>query len=97
MRNALLILAALRLVPLASVHAADGPLAFDDPRPQRYEFVARARQRDPRARPHPELEFVFEKGGQPADTEHAAVGTRVPPQGKLVIWLWGTMRRCSNA
>lgn len=79
----------LLLTPWVALHAADQSLVFHDPQPQRYEFVARASQVDPRARPHPELEFVFEKGGQPADAEHAAVDTRVSPQGKLMIWLMG--------
>ncbi len=69
--------------------AADAPPAFNDPKPQRYELTARASQIDPRARPHPEIEFVFEKAGKPADTERASVDTRVAPQGKLVIWLMG--------
>ena len=69
--------------------AADAPLTFSDPKPQRYELTARASQIDPRARPHPEIEFIFEKGGKPADTENASVDTRVKPQGKLVIWLMG--------
>ena len=69
--------------------AADPPLAFDDPKPQRYELTARASQIDSRARPHPEIDFVFEKNGKPADLEHASVDTRVRPQGKLVIWLMG--------
>jgi hypothetical protein len=69
--------------------AADTPLAFDDPKPQRYDLTARASQIDPRARPHPEIEFVFEKAGKPADTERASLDTRVKPLGKLVIWLMG--------
>jgi hypothetical protein len=69
--------------------AADGPLVFNDPMPKRYELTARASQLDPRAKPHPEIEFVFEKDGKPADTENASVDTRVKPQGKLVIWLMG--------
>ena len=50
---------------------------------------ARASQIDPRARPHPEIDFVFEKNGKPQDVEHAMVDTRVAPLGKLVIWLMG--------
>ena len=69
--------------------AADAPLMFNDPKPQRYELTARASQIDPRAQPHPEIDFVFEKGGKPADIENASVDTRVKPQGKLVIWLMG--------
>ncbi|MBI5396443.1 MAG: hypothetical protein HZA91_14205 [Verrucomicrobia bacterium] len=73
----------------AMLHAADAPPAFNDPKPQRYELTARASQIDPRAKPHPEIDFVFEKAGKPADIENASVDTRVKPQGKLVIWLMG--------
>lgn len=69
--------------------AADAPLPFNDPSPHRYELTARASQIDPRARPHPEIDFVFEKNGKPQDVEHASVDTRVTPRGKLVIWLMG--------
>jgi hypothetical protein len=69
--------------------AADVPLTFNDPQPQRYDLTARASQIDPRARAHPEIDFVFEKGGKPADTQRASVDTRVKPQGRLVIWLMG--------
>ncbi len=84
-----LALNALFLSPLAALDAADVPLMFNDPRPQRYELTARASQIDPRAQPHPEIDFVFEKAGKPADIENASVDTRVKPQGKLVIWLMG--------
>jgi hypothetical protein len=81
----------LLMLPLlvAVLHAADMPLAFNDRKPQRYELTARASQIDPRARPHPEIDFLLEKGGKPADIENATVDTRVKPQGKLVIWLMG--------
>ncbi|GDY21231.1 alpha/beta hydrolase [Verrucomicrobiota bacterium] len=72
-----------------TVVAAETPLTFVDPKPQRYELTARASQIDPRARAHPEIDFVFEKAGKPADVENAAVDTRAKPQGKLVIWLMG--------
>jgi hypothetical protein len=58
-----------------------------DPRPQRYHLQARASELDPRAKPHPEIDFVFEKDGKPADIEHASVDTRVKPRGRLVVWL----------
>ena len=58
-----------------------------DPRPQRYHLQARASELDPRAKPHPEIDFVFEKDGKPADVEHASVDTRVKPRGRLVVWL----------
>ena len=69
--------------------AAETPPAFTDPKPQRYELTARASQIDPRAKAHPEIDFVFEKAGKPADVEHATVDTRAKPQGRLVIWLMG--------
>ena len=75
------------LAPVA--YAAEVPLTFNDPKPQRYELTARASVLDSRAKPHPELDFVFEKGGKPADIENASVDTRMKPQGKLVIWLMG--------
>jgi hypothetical protein len=65
------------------------PVRYSDPAPKRYELSARASVIDPRTRPHPEIGFVFEKGGKPADVEHAAVDTRVPSRGRLVIWLMG--------
>ena len=73
----------------ASVLAADAPLTFSDTAPQRYQFTARASEIDSRAKSHPEMDFVFEKDGKPADIQHASVDTRVKPQGKLVIWLMG--------
>ncbi len=81
-----------RLAPLLLLtllaHAQES-LTFSDPQPQRYQLKARASQIDPRAQAHPEIEFVFEKKGKPADEENASVDTRVAPQGKLVIWLMG--------
>lgn len=81
--------AAVALAPTAALDAADATLHFNDPQPQRYELSVRASEIDRRAQPHPELDFVFEKGGKPADTENASVDTRAKPQGKLVIWLMG--------
>ena len=88
-RTLLLFLAALLPAPPGAVRAAGTPLAFDDPAPRRYEFSARASAIDPRVRPHPEIDFVLDRGGKPADVENASVDTRVPPQGRLVIWLMG--------
>lgn len=73
----------------ARLFAAEPPLTFHDASPQRYDLTARANQIDPRAKEHPEIDFVFMRQGRPADTERAAVDTRVQPQGKLVIWLMG--------
>ncbi|MBL9081731.1 MAG: hypothetical protein JNK76_08000, partial [Planctomycetales bacterium] len=60
-----------------------------EPQPQRYELTARAGEIDSRAKPHPEIDFVFEQKGKPTDVQHAMVDTRAVPQGKLVIWLMG--------
>jgi len=79
----------LLLPGLLPLHAAESPATFADPNPRRYTLTARASELDPRARPHPEIDFVFEKDGKPADVQHASVDTRVPPQGRLVIWLMG--------
>lgn len=59
--------------------------------PSAYLLKARASVIDPSAKEHPEIGFVFEKKGKPADEENASVDTRVAPQGKLVIWLMGHM------
>jgi len=83
------LLVALLSSLLLRARAADPVLISADPAARRYEFTARASQIDPRALSHPEIEFVFEKDGKPADTERASVDTRVAPQGKLVIWLMG--------
>lgn len=77
----------LLLLGLHNVRA-EAP-AFNDPQPQRYKLAARASELDPRAKEHPEIDFVFEKGGKPQDVENASVDTRVAPQGKLMIWLMG--------
>jgi len=74
---------------LGSACAADGPHTDGvDPTPQRYHLTSRASEIDPRARPHPEIDFVFtDKAGKPQDIENAVVDTRVAPRGRLVIWL----------
>jgi len=64
-------------------------LHFDDPKPQRYEFTARASEIDKRVQAHPEINFVLESKGKPADVENASVDTSIAPRGKLMIWLMG--------
>jgi hypothetical protein len=86
MKTSLMVGAVMSLVHGGLLPAAE---AFDDPKPQRYELTARASILDPRTKPHPEIDFVFEKDGKPADVQHASVDSRVKPQGKLVIWLMG--------
>lgn len=73
-----------------TLQAADSSLRFRDRDPKRYELSARASELDPSAKPHPEIDFVFQgKDGKPADLQKASVDTSVKPQGKLVIWLMG--------
>lgn len=62
-------------------------LEFEDSAPQRYEFRARASALNPEAREYPAIDFVFEKDGDIADWQTAAVDTRVEPRGELVIWM----------
>lgn len=51
-------------------------------------FEKRASEIDPRAKEHPEINFVFEdEKGKPADLQHAMIDTGAQPRGKLVIWL----------
>ena len=84
----------LMALPLAAfsvslVHAVDAAKAYKDGAPKKYDLTARASAIDTRAKPHPEIDFLFEKDGKPQDLQHACVDTRVDPQGKLVIWLMG--------
>lgn len=62
---------------------------YKDKQPKRYDLSERASKIDSRAKPHPEINFLFEKDGKPQDVQHACVDTRVAPKGKLVIWLMG--------
>ncbi|MCA9034433.1 MAG: hypothetical protein KDA91_04840 [Planctomycetaceae bacterium] len=62
--------------------------AFEES-PQRFEFTARASEIDTRTQSHQEINFLLEKDGKPQDLQHAVVDTRVPSQGKLVIWMMG--------
>ncbi len=81
---------ALVLSLLASaLGAAEAPLKFADPKPQAYHLTARASEIDPRCQAHPEVDFLLEKGGKPADVQNASVDTRVAPRGQIVIWLMG--------
>lgn len=76
------------LAPLLTARPEE-VLEFADATPHRYELNARASEIDPRARPHPEIDFVFEKNGKPVDVENASVDTSVKPEGRMVIWLMG--------
>lgn len=64
------------------------PPRYADVSPRYHTIRARASEIDPRAQAHPKLGFVFtDPDGKVADEQHAAVDTRVPSEGKLVIWL----------
>ncbi len=58
------------------------------PKQDRFDLAKRASETDPRAKEHPEIEFLFtNSSGKVLDVQHATVDTRRPPQGKIVIWL----------
>ncbi len=82
-------LTVLLVLVASSIAQAAPPLKFNDPSPQRYDLSTRASEIDPRAKEHPEIDFVFTKNGKPTDTERACVDTRIAPCGKLVVWLMG--------
>lgn len=82
------------LIALSAFHAtvgqaeSSGGLAYNDKTPRRYDLAKRASEIDRRAKPHPEINFLFDdKDGKVLDLQYAVVDTRVAPQGKLVIWL----------
>ena len=66
---------------------ANDTAAVDDPNPQQYRWTARASELDADTQAHPAINFLLEKDGLPQDVQHASVDTRVPLQGKLVIWM----------
>lgn len=64
------------------------PICADDSQPQKFHLAKRASEIDTRVREHPEIGFVFQDAkGKVLDLQHAVVDTRIPSQGKLVIWL----------
>ncbi len=66
------------------------PLKYDPSiAPKKYQWKVRSSEVNPNAKEYPEINFVFEKEGKPADMQVASVDTSVPPSGKLVIWLMG--------
>ncbi len=80
----------LTLILIVSTAPAFAATDTDAPNPQKFVIEKRASEIDPRARAHPEINFVFaDAEGKAKDLQHAVVDTRVAPQGKLVIWLMG--------
>lgn len=82
-----LCLAFVSLVTLAS--SVKGMPVSRDSAPRRYELSARASEIDNRVIEHPEIDFLLESKGKPADLQNASVDTRIEPIGKLVVWLMG--------
>lgn len=85
MKNPTVLLAALAATICCPISAAPSEA-------KRYDLSARASEIDKKAKAHPEIGFLLEKDGKPQDTQRACVDTRVPSQGKLVIWLMGHNR-----
>ncbi len=52
-------------------------ISLNDPKPQHYKLTARASDIDARVKAHPEIGFLIESKGKPADIQHASVDTRV--------------------
>lgn len=80
---------ALLLALTGFAASTESALKFADPKPQAYSLTLRASEIDPRCKSHPEVGFVLEAAGKPADAQRATVDTRVAPRGQLVIWLMG--------
>jgi hypothetical protein len=53
------------------------------------EFTSRASQIDPRTKAYPQIDFLLEKEGKPADIQHACRPSGVASKGKLVVWFMG--------
>lgn len=90
------ILAAIALSQLTTFCLAQTPPAYNDPNPQKYHLKARASEIDKRVRAQPEISYLIEKDGKPADVQNAVVDTSVEPQGRLVIWLMGHSQPLSD-
>lgn len=71
----------------ALTHAVHAAGVTEPPKRQIHRLSARASEIDPRAKEHPEIDFVFTSGGKIQDLQQAIVDTRVASRGKLVIWL----------
>lgn len=87
--KSLLVFVLLAQFSVSPALAQERELTYRDRQPQEYKLTARASEIDPRAKEHPEIDYVFEAKGKVQDLEHAVVDTRKKPRGKLVIWLMG--------
>ena len=75
------------LLGVVGVRGGEAEFKYSDRAPKLYDLTARASEIDPGVKSHPEIDFLLEKDGKPADVEHASVDTRVSGQGRLVVWL----------
>jgi len=85
-------LSAMLVIPMALIAStafAQGSGKNAKPGPQLHRISARASEIDKQAKAHPEIDFLLEKDGKPQDVQNGVVDTRVPSQGRLVIWLMG--------
>jgi hypothetical protein len=73
------------LVCSTATHAA--PPKSPTATPKKVHLQARASELDSRTREYPKIDFVFTKGGKPADVQNAVVDTGIASRGQLVIWL----------
>lgn len=74
---------------VVSYLSAEEVLIYSDAHPQAYHATVRASTIDSRCAAHPEINFVLERDGKPADVENADVDTRIKSRGQCVIWLMG--------
>ena len=72
-------------IELGSANSQEKPRP--EPKLKHFKLQARASEIDSRVKSHPEIGFVLEAKGKPADIQRASVDTRVAPRGKLMIWL----------
>lgn len=76
--------ALLFVILLATPQLAEG---------KKFTTTARASEIDPRTKEHPEIDYVFDRKGKPADKQFASVDTSVKDSGYLVIWLMGANKQ----
>lgn len=74
------------LICLIAVGLSNGQ---ESPKSNYLEFSARASAVDPRVKAYPEIDFLLEKDGKPADLQHACRRRVGQSKGKLVVWLMG--------
>lgn len=89
MKGGMIVLLTMSFFLVCLEGIAQESFAFTDQNPQHYKFRERASAIDKRVKSHPEIGFVLEANGKPADLQNASVDTRVKPRGKLMIWLMG--------